>query len=294
MDLWTIIKVMVRRWHVSVPVLLLTGAACLLAAARVDPTYQSVGSVLFVQPNEPAPGDAAVRKGNPYLVFSGSLGVAANAVARVITNGDQRQALVQMGLRGDYDVRAEESFPGLTFIVEGFDQDVVVKTSLTLLESVKTRLAELEEKSGAPADQGINLEVLSAPATVVELPPKTGRLLVTIFALGIAASVGLTLLVDAFFVNRRADLGRLRGSRSSPGHDDMLKRPQVVTRAPRVDSPRRHDGEPAIPEPALPVAAAEAVRDRPDHEPTVAPRQEVLRRAPAPHPSIFTERPADA
>lgn len=202
MDLWTIIKVLVRRWYVSLPVLLAAAYATHSVTSEVPSSYRATGSVILFVPNGVRSGSDLPRN-NPYLTFSGSLNITSHALVRVVGSLEQREAFQRRGLRSDYGIQPEDTFPGIRFAVAGKDSVVVVKTAQTLIETIEQRLSALEEESGAPPEERIGVRVLDPPRRAVEVPPAVARLAAVIVGLGMALATALALALEAVSRSRR-------------------------------------------------------------------------------------------
>lgn len=278
MDLWTIVKVVVRRWYASLPVLAVAAAVGFVAVTGVPPSYQATGSVILFVPSGVA-GDAAAERNNPYLSFSGSLSITASTLVRVLDAAEERRAFKGRGLSGEYAIQTESSFPGIRVAVVDEDRDRAVLTAQQLITAVGERLTALEDESGAPADQRIAVRVLESPASATELPPSVGRLAAVIVVLGLALATGVALLVEALARGRDRKWAPAApfARDGSPAAESRLAGP--------LGEPAAPASSPSSPRPA---AGAERTPAAPPPVPVVDPEP------PAPVPATVTEPPATA
>ena len=65
LDLLTLVRIMLRRWYVVIPVALLSLLAAGATYASIEPTYQASGSVLLLNPQSQV--DPESGKANPYV-----------------------------------------------------------------------------------------------------------------------------------------------------------------------------------------------------------------------------------
>lgn len=226
MDLWTIVKVVVRRWYVSFPVMLAAALAAYSITSKVPSSYQVTGSVILSVPNS-AVDTPDGRRNNPYLAFSGSLSITAHALVRVLDSPEERRRFAGEGLRRDYVIQTEANFPGIRVAVLGKDGATAIRTAQRLIELIGQRLTTLEDQSGAPPDQRIGIRVLDPPTSATELPPSVARVAAMIGGLGLAAATGLALVLEALARSRK---------RATAVRRTAAPTPEAVTSAP-LDAP---------------------------------------------------------
>lgn len=203
MDLWTIIKVVVRRWYVVLPILAITAVVAYEVAYKAPPTYQASGSALLVAPNVATGATGLPIKQNPYLLFSGSLNITASALVRVLDDTEVRGDLIQAGLLGDYEIGVEQSTPTIGITVNGDTSAIVIGTVRRLLDEVRARLRSLQNAADAPPDLRIGVELLVNPSTALTLRGKVARTMATIGVLGVLAAAAVALMWEAAATARR-------------------------------------------------------------------------------------------
>jgi capsular polysaccharide biosynthesis protein len=79
MSLWDTIRVLIRRWSITVPGLLMACALAGIAVAVVPPSYESTGMAILVQPKLPNRNTS-----NPFLAFDPSLNTTAQILVSAL------------------------------------------------------------------------------------------------------------------------------------------------------------------------------------------------------------------
>jgi hypothetical protein len=194
------------RWRSALTVLLLllgllgTGASL----AILPRTYQSNASVILLA----SPELAKQTGGNPYLSFSSSLALAADAVNRRVTDPETTRTLAGHGDTGSYTVTMPSygtSLSGsvLLITVTGSEPATVDRTMSGVISAVRASLAGLQ--SGIHLRERIQLAVL-APATRAALATShTVRSVIVIAILMLTAALGIPWLIEAR-LSRKAHL----------------------------------------------------------------------------------------
>lgn len=279
MDLWTIIKVVVRRWYAVLPVLMLT-AAFALVVQKAPPTYEANGSALLVAPNSATGATGQPVKQNSFLIFSGSLNITASAVSRVMNDTATREAYFKAGLLHDYEIGADPSIPLIGVTATGSDPEVVVATVKRALADVSDHLKSLQDQAEAPADLRIGVRELVNPTRADSLRGNVGRTMATVAALGLLLAVAVALTLEGI-LTRRPGHGIVRGVppvRAAVGpFTSPVAAPPALAPAPAAPVPvptvyLRPPAPPAVPAAETPAAApvhqspaAEPVHVQPEH-----------------------------
>lgn len=210
MDLWAIIKVVVRRWYAVLPVLVLTAASA-FQVHRSPPTYEANGSALLVAPSNATGATGQPVKQNAYLIFSGSLNITASAVSRVMNDTATRDGYFEAGLLPDYEIGADPSIPLIGVTATGSDPEVVVATVKRALADVSNQLKSLQDQAEAPADLRIGVRELVNPTRADSLRGNVGRTMATVGALGLLLAVAVALTLEGIITRRRPGYGVVPG-----------------------------------------------------------------------------------
>jgi len=191
MDLWTAAKILVRRWYVTLPVLLLGIAATMATDARLDPTYQASGSVVLVPP-------AVSNVSLPY----GGIRNTTEVLERRLLSTSVVVSLQAQGFSPRYTVENERDYPILNVVAEADTPALAAATVSQIFNEGTQQLARLQEDLGYPPDERIAVNVLVAPEGAATLNRARTRALFALGILTIAAAAIAALIVES--VARRA------------------------------------------------------------------------------------------
>ncbi|MBX6722715.1 MAG: hypothetical protein IRY92_05715, partial [Dactylosporangium sp.] len=106
MGIWDVVRLLARRWPVSVPLLLLTGGAAMLTAHHVRPDYVATSYVSLLPPAvqyNPKPGQTT--KVNPWDVDR-----LREAVIVRLTTTSVRKQIGSEGFEGSWTVATGERY----------------------------------------------------------------------------------------------------------------------------------------------------------------------------------------
>ncbi|BCJ57100.1 hypothetical protein [Micromonospora endophytica] len=214
MDFWDLTKLLIRRWYVAGPLLLLTIGATLFAAVTIEPNHVATSYVQLVPPSvTPKESDGrAHRPRNPWL----DLGLPSLAKAAILTVQDQRvvEGLKDAGFTDTFTLTLDQALPIVTFEVIAPTKEQASATTQELVRHFDESVARLQTDYGAAAEQTITTLRLTIGENVTESTSKVKRALVAIAAVGILLTTALTVLLDAVIRRRRAR--REEGSRPAP------------------------------------------------------------------------------
>lgn len=245
MDLWDVVKLIFRRWIVSVPLLLLTAAALVWTGSNVKPSYTAEGNILMRPPTtEISGGDAQERAVNPWNTES-----LTGAVITLLRNQSLHDELAGEGYLGTWEAGRDVQF---------FSVINIEVTAPTIADAQATigRLAEVVAHEVSARQQGYGLTegqmvgtvTLGAGENVAIARGNQMRALIVVFFAGAILTVGLTIGYDALLrarADRRADLAEVAARAAAEPSPSL-----ATAAAPHANGFRR--------EPARPVPAAEA------------------------------------
>ena len=125
MDFWDVAKVLVRRWFVSVPLLILTVAACGLVAVNTTPDYVATVHVAFVPGSSTRPSTT----NGPNVFNPWEPEALAEAVVIPLKTKELADSMRASGYKGEWT--AENGIGTLAVVV-------ITVTSSTPADSVRT------------------------------------------------------------------------------------------------------------------------------------------------------------
>lgn len=203
MDFVASVRVLLRRWYVVAPLVLLTLGACALAWLRVAPTYVLTASVLLRNPSIQADPDSGAR--NPYVDF-GNLAIPARVISDVMMQERVRAELSARGATTEYEVAPDSSsvVPLLIVEVKAASETMAVQTGELVVDRIGEELESRQRALGAPPMTFITPEVITPP--VKAEPTYASRLRAVAGLLGVGAllSVAAAFLVEAVMSARYA------------------------------------------------------------------------------------------
>ncbi|MEV6525255.1 hypothetical protein AB0M43_25205 [Longispora sp. NPDC051575] len=217
MDLWDIGRLLLRRWFVFVPLLLITAVATLQTSNYVKPEFTATGSLLLVPPNgkaAPVPAGKQAPPGNPWA----ELGPVqmAQAVTIILESQKMRQAAAAEGVEPGYTLKIVTRS---AIIEAAVTSKSTAKAQATVQWVLKTITNEINDKQKAFAEQPtlkINTETLDGAGTVVPVTTGVRRAQIGIAGVGFLLTIVATIIVDALItmIRRRREKmvrGAVRG-----------------------------------------------------------------------------------
>ena len=206
------LRVMLRRWYVSIPALIVAIALPAAAWTMISSKYQTTSTISLL--NSSAASSANQRTGNPFLAFDSSLTPMADFLARRLGSD---QSAADLAARGVVDpasavLAPNASGPFLTMTVTGKDQAQVLRELQTFDDYAIQQLAVIQTSTTAslPANTLIR-------AVVVVPPQKPTTSMKTKFEDVAGAGVfGLAILFLSVFGSEAMALRRARGRAGQP------------------------------------------------------------------------------
>lgn len=218
MDLWQLMLVLLRRWFVVIPVLLITAFVASNASARVDPTYTASATGLVIVEN-PA------ERGNPSTERS------AQAASVSLTSLAARQQLANAGLAGDYSISVRNRTSLVDVFVETGDPELSAATVQAVLGLFPGEFADRPQIYGVPPGPHVALELLAGPAVEGAAYEGRTRVIAVVVAVGLVAAVLLAVLADLLIRSFRR---RRPTTASSSSALDVTRPPEDVALAQRA------------------------------------------------------------
>jgi capsular polysaccharide biosynthesis protein len=208
-DLVSAVQVLLRRWYVTLPLLLVTAALGAAAWLVVSPSYQAQGSLLLRPPPPVAEPDEEVF--NPYLLYN-NLQIPARVAQDVLLQTAELESLADQGATGAFDVFLDPTgtTPLVAFTAVGATEDEAVETAEIAMARFDEILVQRQLSEGSPEGRLITTEVVTEAAVSEVLVGSKIRAAVAALGLGLILTVSLALMVEA-----------LARRRSRPNDDDM-------------------------------------------------------------------------
>ena len=288
MDLRQAVRIWRARWILTSVLLILAMVGAAVGAAKMPRYYQSASSVVLL-----ASRAASMQNGgNPFLSFSPSLTLTADAVSRELMAPGTARQLAAQGFTASYTVAVppySTSTTGsvLLVTVTGPHAARVQRTLQAVTAQISTKLAQLQQ--GIRARRQVRADTLSFTPQATLAISQTARPLVVGGVLLLVICLGTPIIVDGLVTRRR-----LRNRSALPDHSalsqdwTLFDTPASPDRSafpgePTIPGDRPSPGEPTIPgELAFPGGAkGSADQQAGDHPAQGEPRLSSSSRSPA-------------
>ncbi|WP_280695762.1 chain length determinant protein [Kitasatospora sp. GP82] len=217
-----VLRVIRKRWYVTLPIVLITIALSAVANTVLPTTYQSQCSISLL--NSPDVAAQAPNNGNPFLTFSQALTVTADFLGRRLSSDESAKELKARGLTGEYGVKLADNAMGpfLTLTVTGPNPAQVEKSIAVLNTYAADQLKAIQAEQKAPAGSQIASTVI-VPPQAPQAQTKTKLQSVALIALGGLAVAFLSGFVAenlAGVLQRRRARSRKHGSAAADTDDE--------------------------------------------------------------------------
>lgn len=160
MNLFDGLRVLSRRWYLTLPGVILAAALAAGAWITVSPSYARTASVLLL-PNEASLPD----NGNPYLYVSG-LSQAADVLVRAVNSQQNLDQINDQYPGAKVTVARDPSTvtPVVTISVETGDSGQAGALLDDVLDRTSTALATLQDQEAIPKESRISMQTLTSDA----------------------------------------------------------------------------------------------------------------------------------
>ena len=223
MDLWSTIRVLAKRWYLTIPVLVLSFAAAFMFYKSKPADYVADSSMLILAPTTRLT-PTGTGTANPYLQIGGTQTAMTQVLSTSLNSKSFVKKLHADGLVGAYNVapvagdapiiKVEATAPSSTDAVNAAKKVVSV---------AEQRLLALQVAAGSPDDQLMTLSVIEsvgdATADYGSAIKATGALLVVLLSLSLASVYGVEALARSRRSRRANRALTLSPSGSSPQPD---------------------------------------------------------------------------
>ena len=261
MDFWDLTKLLVRRWYVSLPLMLSALAGTAVLVVNLEPDHILTTHVVLVPPPGATEETAALQATNPWL----SLGSALAESAKLSIEGeDVVEGLKDQGLSDTYTVTVNPFSPIIDLEIVGDSADQATATANRLIGLLDHNVQDLQETQGA--QPGTYTVVRQLPGIKLEeSDSKVKRAAVAVGAAGLLLACALTVMVDALLRRRQ----RRRAAKPAPLARRYVGRQPVPAAPPRLP-PAGAAQAPVEPRSSEQTASQPAVNEPVPAEPTVA------------------------
>jgi hypothetical protein len=202
MDLRHAVRIWRAQWILTSVLLILAMVGVAGAVAKIPRSYQSASTVVLL-----ASRAASVQNGsNPFLSFSPSLTLTADAVSREVMAPATVSKLAAQGFTASYMVALPTYTTSTTgsvllVTVAGPDAAGVQRTLQAVTAQISTQLAHLQH--GIPPRSQVRADTLSITPRATLSISQTARPLTIVVALLLVICLGTPIVVDGLVTRRR-------------------------------------------------------------------------------------------
>jgi len=198
MDLWDVVKLIVRRWIISVPLLLLTVVALIWTAKEVTPNYTAEGNILMLPPTTEINSTDGERTVNPWDTDS-----LTGAVITLLRNKSLHEQLAGEGFQATWEAgRDVQFFSVINIEVTASTTETAQATVQRLSEVVAHEVNARQQGYGLTEGQMVGTVTLGAGENVGIARGNQMRALIVVLFAGMILTVGLTIGCDAILRTR--------------------------------------------------------------------------------------------
>jgi hypothetical protein len=251
MDLLDLLKLMFRRWYVTLPVILAALGAAVAVGLSIQPEYKTSAAVLLVPPSSSAPATgpgATPAPGNPWLKVGEN--AMAQAVQISISSYDARTKVEAAGGESTYEAGLVNRSSIITVDVTATTRDRALATVEAATRLIKDEVAAKQAGYKPRPGEQITTEVLDPGLNITESRSNVLRAQIVVLAIGVLLAAAAAVAADA--ISRRRGAARLGGAgrgATGTGHSGQARVDQrlsglVVSGAPLAGSPNPDVTEP--------------------------------------------------
>ncbi|WP_432835861.1 hypothetical protein [Dactylosporangium sp. CA-092794] len=207
MDFWDITKLLVRRWQVALPLLLLSAVITGVTVSQVKPDFVGTAYVQLVPPapaknTTPEQQLTTADQRNPWLAQG--LQTLGNAAIVQALDLSVVEEFKRTGYADTYTVTMGSNSPLVTFEITGSSAAQARDTAEKLVKIFTDSVAKLQTSLGVTDANLITVKRLDLGANVKKSTSKVKRALVAVAAAGILLTAGATIGTDAWLRRRNA------------------------------------------------------------------------------------------
>jgi len=213
-----------RRWWMLTAALLIVTCASTAAVVPGMRSYQSESQVVLLASRSASRANG----GNPYLSFSSSLTLTADAVSQEIMAPATAKELAAHGHLAAYTVAlapytTDTTGSFLLVTVTGKNRSEVENTLRAVTDEISAELVSLQQ--GVTARGRVQAVTLSYSPQAALSVKKTLRSAVPVALAGLLFALGLPIAAEGWLARRRARRQLATSPRGAPVRDDRLPSP---------------------------------------------------------------------
>jgi uncharacterized protein involved in exopolysaccharide biosynthesis len=214
-DLWQTIKVIGRRWYISLPAFLLGLALVAGAAVTTKHQFESTGTVVLREPSpSEVKGPPAGNPANPMLAFSDSLTTDATLLIQTLNSPAASASVAAQGGTATFTASSGDlAGPFIVIIADALTAGPAQATVTLAFKYANEQLARSEQAAGAPVASYILLDNVVAPTAPALKAGGKSRIAGVALILSVVLSLTVTYAADTYLRRRRRSLNTIDGHR---------------------------------------------------------------------------------
>lgn len=201
MDLWDLVRLMLRRWLVAAPLLLLTALAVGWTAATVTPHHTAEGSLLLLPPTV----ERGVQPGQPRDLNPWDTHSMTGAMVTLLRSSRLHEQLAAEGYEGAWEAGRDIQFPSMiNVVVTSPTERQARETVQRLTELVTAEVAVRQDRPELGDGEAVTVVTLADGENVSVVRGNQMRALIVVLFAGGMLTVSITAAADAL-LRARAD-----------------------------------------------------------------------------------------
>jgi capsular polysaccharide biosynthesis protein len=223
-DFWDLTKLLVRRWWVAVPLILLTAVGAVGLAATIKPDYIADSYITMVGPRGTQAEGVASR--NPWLqsglVALGSAAIYSTQDASVVDR------MVKQGFSDNFTLAFDGNTPIIKIEVTAASKAQAKGTVDYVADLFSQSVKLLQAESGPRDDEYITTRRLDQGDNLKSSTTKLKRAVIAIVGAGLLMTIAATAIVDTI-LQRRSRRKAMAAASPAPAPTPRKGREQRVT-----------------------------------------------------------------
>lgn len=205
MDFAKSLMVLLRRWYIALPALVIALGLAAMVYESVPAKYESRGTVLLLASNTGATAGGPTKSlTNPLLAIDGSLTLTSTAIIQVLLSPEVTEDLYKQGATASFEVGdGKLGGPFINVVATGSSAAEAQRTVGMVLQRASVELRQREIQYKAPAGTFIQIDDLVRPTEAKRLLGSKIRAAGAALALAMVFSLSSAFMIESIMENRR-------------------------------------------------------------------------------------------
>lgn len=245
MDLLDLLKLVIKRWYVAVPFVIVTLVAALAIGSSIEPEYKTAATVILVPPttSQSAPANGATpAPGNPWLRIGET--AMAQAVQIAVSSGESREKVQAAGGDPAYEITLVTRSSIMTVEISSDSSARALATVEAVAKLISDEVVAQQAKYKPKAGEEITTQVLDAGLNVTPSRSNVLRAQIVVLAIGLLFMAAGVVAFDAIArrrltkrVNARAGIRPTGANAGSAAVDQRRPTPPLAKPVGPVNKP---------------------------------------------------------